>query len=138
MRKKDTCIIALVMFYENKTKNSTKVYRVLSCVLYSVIDNYVWIDYLCCHSKTLRIISSDRIFEEASYNGLLGIGIPEVLMNLISWHGFTKKKNSTVMLVCRYCLVNYYLSKGFVIFEHNSKQLISVTNGLKLIIHAIN
>ena len=42
MRKKDTCVIAIVMFYYTKN-NSRKVYRVLSCVLYSVVDNYVCI-----------------------------------------------------------------------------------------------
>ena len=59
-----------------KQKNTIRVYRVLSCVLYSVIDNYVFIDYICCQSKTLSRISSDKISEQASYNELLGIGIP--------------------------------------------------------------
>ena len=66
------------------------------------MDGYVCVDYLCCHSKTLNVISSDKIFEEASYNGLLDVGIPEVLMNLVSCHGFMKKPNSTVILVFRY------------------------------------
>ena len=138
MREKDTCVIAIVILYETKTKNPTKVYRVLSCVLYSVMYNYVWIDFLCCHSKTLSVISSDKIFEEASYNDLIGIGIPEVLMNLISCHGFTKQTNSTVILAYRYCLVNYYLEKGYVILEHNSKHLSSVPNDVKLRVHVIN
>ena len=80
----------------------------------------------------------DKISEEASYDELLGIGITEVSMKLISCHGFTKKKNPTVILVSRSRLLNYYLAKGFVILEHNSKQLISVPNDAKLIIHAIN
>ena len=135
MRKKDTCIIPLVMFYE--TKKPTKVYRVLSCVLYSIIENYFFVDYLCCHSKRLSFISYDKISKEASYNELLGIGIPEVLIDFISCHLFTKK-NSTVILVCRYILVDYYLENGLVILVENSKQLSSVPNGLKLIIHLIN
>ena len=68
MRKKDACVIALVTFYETKTKNPTKVYRVLICVFYYVIVNYVCIDYLCCNTKKLSIISSDKKSEEASYN----------------------------------------------------------------------
>ena len=32
--KKDTCVIAPIMFYETKTNNPIKLYRVLSCVLY--------------------------------------------------------------------------------------------------------
>ena len=87
-----------------------KVNRVLSCVIYSVIDNYFCMDYLCCHYKELSVISSNEISEEVSYNGLLGIVIPESFKNLVSCHGFTKKPNSTVILVCRYCLVNYYLT----------------------------
>ena len=35
-------------------------------------------------------------------------------------------------------MFNYYLSKVFVILEHNSKQLSSVPNDVKLIIRAIN
>ena len=61
MKKNDTCVIAPVIFNETK-KNPTKVYRVLSCVIYSFIDNYVCIDHLCCHSKTLSATSSDKIF----------------------------------------------------------------------------
>ena len=60
LRKKDTCVIALVIFYETKTKYPTKLYRLLICFLYSVIDHYICIDYLCCHSKTLSIIYSDK------------------------------------------------------------------------------
>ena len=63
-------------FYENITKNSTKLYRVLICVLYSFIDNHVCIDYLCCKYKTISDISSDKRFEDKSYNEFLGIGIP--------------------------------------------------------------
>ena len=54
MRKKDTCVISLVMFYETETKNITKLYRVLSGVIYSVIENYVCIDYLYCHRKKIK------------------------------------------------------------------------------------
>ena len=68
--------------------NPIKFYRVLSCVIYYGIDNYVCVDYLCCYSKTLSVIFSDKIFGQAIYNRLLGIGIPEVLMNLVSLHGF--------------------------------------------------
>ena len=36
MKNKDVCVIALIIFYDIKTKNPIKVYRVLSCVLYSL------------------------------------------------------------------------------------------------------
>ena len=106
--------------------------------LYYVIDNYFFIDYLCCQSKTISDISRDKVFENKSYNELLGIGIPEVIMNLISCHGFTKNTISNFILVCHYWLVNYNYAKGFVIIEHNSQHSRSVPNETKQLIHAIN
>ena len=73
--KNDTRVIALIMFYEIKTKDPIKVCGVLSGVLYYITENYVFIDYLCCKSKKLSSISSDKIFEKGSYNMLLGIVI---------------------------------------------------------------
>ena len=75
MKKKDTCVIPLIMFYESKGKNPIKVYRMLSCVLYSLINHYDCIDYLCCKSKTLSSIYSNRISKQTSFNIILGIGI---------------------------------------------------------------
>ena len=56
-------IIALVIFYDNRTNNANKVYRLLSCVLYSVIESYILNGYLCCQSKTVSEISSDKLFK---------------------------------------------------------------------------
>ena len=49
-------------FYGIKTKDPIKVCGVLSCFLYYTAENYVFIDYLCCKSKKLSSISSDKIF----------------------------------------------------------------------------
>ena len=125
------------MFYDNGTKNATKMYRVLSCVLYYFID-ICFIDYICCQSSTIHDISSAKLFEDKSYNKLFGIGLTDVSINIISCHGFMKNTNLTVVLVCRSWLVNYYLEKGFIILEHNSKHSISVLNDAKQIIHDID
>ena len=101
-------------------------YRIIFCV-----------DYLCCQSKTLISINYDKISEQASYNILLDIGIPGVLINLVPCHIFTEKPNSTVILNCPSCLVNYYLAKRIII-KKNSKKLSSVPNDLKLRIHVID
>ena len=69
---------------------------------------------------------------------MLGIGIPEVLMNLVSYHGVTKKTNLYFILVYRSRFVNYYLAIGFIIIEHNYKHLISVSHKVEHIIHAID
>ena len=70
-----------------------KCFRFLSCVAYSVIDNYVCIDYLGCQSKKLSVMYYDKIYEARSYNESIRIGIPEVLMNIISCNGFMKYIN---------------------------------------------
>ena len=115
MRKKNTCVMALIMFYENNREKLKKVYRVLSCVIYSFIDNCVCVDCLSCESKTLSSISSKPAFEQTSFNILLGIGISELLLNQVYYRGFVKIPNSTVILNYRYCLVNNYLEKWFYI-----------------------
>ena len=70
------CVIALVMFYENRTTNPMKVFMLLSYVLYYFIENYIFIDYLGCQYKRLSVVCSDQIFADMSYNELLGICIP--------------------------------------------------------------
>ena len=49
-----------------------------------------------------------------------------------------KKPDSNIILNCRSCLVNYYLEKKIVNIEHNSKQLSSAPNDVKLIIYVID
>ena len=66
-------------------------YGVLSCVVYYLIDNDVCIKYISCQSKTLSSISFKPTLEQTSFNILIGIGIPELLLNLVSCHGFKKK-----------------------------------------------
>ena len=44
LAKKNTSVLALIMFYE--TRADKKSYRVLSCVIYDIIKNYVCIGYL--------------------------------------------------------------------------------------------
>ena len=113
-------------------------YWVLSCVVYSLIDNYVCIDYISCQSKTLSRISSKPTFEQTSFNILISIGIPELLLNLVSCHGFIKKPKSTAILNCWSLLVNNYLAKGFYVTEKDSRQFSLIPNDVKLRIIVIN
>ena len=46
--KNNTCVLTLVIYYETIHKNSMEYFKVLSCVIYTIIDNYVCIDYLAC------------------------------------------------------------------------------------------
>ena len=54
-KKKNTCVMALKMIYDNNGGNAKKVYRVLSCVVYSLIEYYFCIDYLSCQPKALKL-----------------------------------------------------------------------------------
>ena len=94
--KNNTGDVALIMFYENTEEKPNKLYRLLSFV----IENYICIDYLACQSKTFSSISSKSSFEKTSFNIILGIFIPELLLNLLYCHGFIKKPNSNVILNC--------------------------------------
>ena len=58
LRKKNTCVMTLIFFYENNRVKPKKLYRMLSCVVYYLTDNYVCIDNLLCQLKTLSSISS--------------------------------------------------------------------------------
>ena len=79
------------------------------------MDNYICINYFLCKSKTLRSISSKTNFEQIGFNILIGIGIPELILNLVYCHGFMKKENSTMILNCQSRLINNYLAKEFFI-----------------------
>ena len=49
LNKNNTCVIALIMFYENKGIKPKQIYRALGCVFNALVENYVYIDYLRCH-----------------------------------------------------------------------------------------
>ena len=68
MKKNNKYVMELIMIYENNGGNEKKVYRLLSCVVYSLIYCYVCIDYISCHLKTLSSISSKPTFEETIFN----------------------------------------------------------------------
>ena len=53
-------------------------------------------------------------------------------MQILSYDELMKDTNVTTILLFRNWLVEYYLSKGFVILEHNFKTLISVPNEEKM------
>ena len=64
MKNKNTCALELVILYETGHKNATETFRVLSCLIYTIIENYVFIDYIYCLSKKLSEICLDRKYPE--------------------------------------------------------------------------
>ena len=75
-------------------------------------------------------------FENTTFNDISGIGIPGLLMNIISCHGFVNVNKSTVILSCHRKLVDYYLSGVFVILEKYSSAFSYVPLRVKQIINA--
>ena len=59
-------------------------------------------------------------------------------MNLLLCHGFTKNMNSTLILLCPSRLLEYYLSKGFLILEQNPNNLSIIANNEKQRIHTMD
>ena len=96
-------------------------FRVLSCVIYTIISNYVCIGYLgseisklsdLCLGVTGRYKHLDK-----KYDNILGFGIPYLLLNLLSCHGFSKNNESVFILKCPHRMSEYYFNKEFIIFE---------------------
>ena len=53
MLEKNTSVMELILIYETFETAIRKLYRVLSCVVYTIIDNYGCIEYLSCQSKKI-------------------------------------------------------------------------------------
>ena len=95
--------------------------RVLSCVIYTIIGKYVCIDYLGYEKSKLSYLRPGvngryKRFD-TDYDNVLVIIIPDLLLNLLSCHGFSKNNESVVILKCPHRMSEYYFNKGFIIFE---------------------
>ena len=65
------------MFHETIVENPNENFRVLICVIYTMIENYVCIDYVACQFKKISEISMGSKHVENISNRILGIGIPD-------------------------------------------------------------
>ena len=108
----------------------------LGVVFYCFIEKYVCIDYLCLQREH-TFSSLHRGVVDTSLNDLSGIGITEILLNIVSCYIFVQFENSTLILTCRSKLVSYYPSKGFLILERYSKALKNVPLRVKICINDI-
>ena len=126
--KPNTRVLALVMFFENR-KNTKKFFRVLSCVIYTIISNYVCIDYLGSEKKIklfLFVVAGSYKYLGGKYENVLGFGIPDLLLNFLSCRLILKMNESVVILKCPHRIFEYYFNNGFIIFncdENNLKRL---------------
>ena len=135
LSKKNTRVLALIMFYETIGDNPKKYFRLLSCVIYTIIKNYVFIYYITFLLKKIIEITvgswGGSTYGDKTFNIILGIGIPDLLMNLIFCHGFLKNINYIVILKFPKRILEYYFSKGFTILECNVNNLAKIPNDVK-------
>ena len=112
----------------------------LSCIIYTIIKNLCvfWLSIFSI--KTLSEIidgyKEGSKHGDKSFNRLLGIGIPYLLMKLMSCHGFSKNINSVVILKFPKKMLTYNFSEIFTILECNVHHLEKPTNEVKQRIRA--
>ena len=93
-------------------------FKVLSCVIYTIIYRCVCIDYLGTEINKISQLKLGRslkiIHEDKDYDNLFGIGIPDIFMNMLSCQGFLNKNDSIVILKCTNSMSQYHFNKGFI------------------------
>ena len=78
LSKENTCVLSLMIFYENR---KSMVFKVLGSVGYGIMDNYVCADYLCLFKAKLFL--EYYRFENTTFGDNSGIGTPELLVNIM-------------------------------------------------------
>ena len=102
-------------------------FRVLSCVIFTIISNYVCVDYLGFEKSKLSYlclgVAGSYKHLGRKYDNVLGLGIPDLLLNLLSCQGFSKKNESIVIPRFPNGMFEYYFNKGFIIFNCDENNL---------------
>ena len=93
----------------------------LSCVIYAIISKYFCIDYLGSEKAKLsdlrtRVSSKYKRLDK-NFDNVLGFGIPDLFLNLLSCRGFSNNNEYVVILKCPHRMSEYYFNKGFIIFD---------------------
>ena len=98
--------------------------KVLGSVVHCITENSPYLYYLYLQQAQLSLTKKGS--KNTTLNDILGIVIPELLMNIIFCRGFVNENKSTFIFSCRGKLVDYLFSKCFVILEKHSSELIDV------------
>ena len=98
----NTHVIAILVFYDER---KLPIFNILGVVVYCFLEKYVCIDYLCLQKK--RNYICNRVFEDTLFDELSLIGIPEILLIIVSCYGFIQEVNTTLICTCRIKIVSY-------------------------------
>ena len=110
--KNNLSVLLLVTFHENRR---AFMYKLIGAVIYTIIHEYICLDYLGLIPWNLSKQNSN--FKNTNFSALSRMVIPEILMNIMSYHVSVKSSISTVILIWKNALLLYYLSNGIVIVE---------------------
>ena len=116
-----------MVFYEQRKKI---MFRVIVAVIYTIVYNFICLYYLCMIQD--NIFKHENKFEKTELNNFSGLGIPDILMSIISCHVFSKYPISTVVISCRSPIVPYYLSKVFVVVKTEEGGLDNILTVVKI------
>ena len=132
--KPDTRVLALVMFHENRKKTLENVQSFESCNIcnYKQLCLY-WLFRFWDFFKSDLNLGYDGIYKHfnKSYENVLGFGIPDLLMNLLSCHGFLKNNDYIVILKFPNRMFEYYFNKVLIIFDCDKKVLERLLSEIK-------
>ena len=110
----------------------------LSYVIYTIIDKYVCIEYLCTEKRLSELKLGLKLktkHEGIDYDNLFGIGIPEIFMNMLSCQGFINNNKSIVILKCPNRMSQYYFNKGLTQLKCDQDHLKNPKISKKELVH---
>ena len=109
-------------------------YWVLSIIVY--YKGMFVLDICIYRKKELSL--SNRGIAYTSFGEILGIDIPEILLNIVPCYGFVQEYTPTVMLAFISKLVSYYLYRGFVMISKDNQDLKNTPNRVKQRTHVFD
>ena len=96
-------------------KITRRIFRVSSCVIYTIIGKYVCIDYLGTKKSKLSELNLGGTVKykniDMDYENVLGIRIPDLLLIFLSCQDSLKDNKSVVILKCPHSMFEYYSNK---------------------------
>ena len=78
----------------------------------------------------LGLGGSNKYFNK-SYDNILGFGIPDLLINVLSCHGFLKNNDYVVIPKCPNGMFENYFNKGLIIFDCDKNNLERLPSKIK-------
>ena len=99
-----------MVFYECR---KIILFKLVGSIIYSLNKFTICTDYLCLHQETIS--QQDAGFEDTCLDFFSGIGIPNLLVNIMSSHGLSIRQCYEVVLSCFSELFPIICQKDFLL-----------------------